>query len=194
MNGTLYDFHAAPLEALLGGPRLRRELLSLAQGKTLEVGAGTGFNFRYYPEGLEVIAIEPDAGMRKKARGRARWYANITVESADAESLPFADGTFDTVVVTLALCSVDDPEAALREVHRVLKPGGRVLLMEHVRKEAPVAGRVLDLLTPLWRRMSDGCHLNREPSRWIARSEFSVERYDRLWSGYGGRWVLKKKS
>lgn len=195
MNGSIYDFHAAPLEALIGGPRLRKELLSFAQGKTLEVGAGTGFNFRYYPNNLDVIAVEPDEGMRKKAVERARHHPNLAkliVGDSEAESLPYPDQTFDTVVATLALCSVDDPQAAVNEAYRVLKPQGRFLLMEHIRKGSPFAGKVLDWLTPGWKRMSGGCHLNRSPAQWIEKSPFKVERHEILWRGYGSSWVLRK--
>jgi ubiquinone/menaquinone biosynthesis C-methylase UbiE len=192
MNGSIYDFHAAPLETMIGGPRLRTELISQARGKVLEVGAGTGFNFKYYPEGVEVTAVEPDPGMRRRAVARARLNPRIRVGDSSAEQLPFPDQSFDTVVATLTFCTIDEPSRAAKEIFRVLKPTGHFLLMEHIRKPSPIAGKVLDWLTPAWKRLSDGCHLNREPAKWIAETPFRIERYDSLWKGYGGLWVLQK--
>lgn len=192
MNGALYDLHASPLEKYLGLHRIRAELLAQARGKTLEIGAGTGRNFDFYPPGLEVHAMEPDAGMRKRAERRVTRYPGAVLGDADAERLPFAEQSFDTAVATLALCSVDDLDASLREIHRVLKPGGRLLALEHVRKDAIVVGKIQDLLNPGWKRLSGGCHLNLRLAEGIARSAFKVERHETLWGGAGGTWVLFK--
>jgi ubiquinone/menaquinone biosynthesis C-methylase UbiE len=190
LNGALYDFLARPLEVPLGVPGLRRRLLSQARGRVLEIGAGTGANFGFYPPDATVTAVEPARRMRERAEQRARRDARFSVQDAEAEALPFGDGSFDTAVATLAFCSIDDPEKALREAHRVLKPGGKLLLLEHVRKDAPVAGKVLDALSPGWERFTGGCRLNRRLAELITASPFRVERHEPLWSGYGGLWVL----
>jgi ubiquinone/menaquinone biosynthesis C-methylase UbiE len=192
MNGSFYDLHASPVEKLLGMTRLRRELLSYARGKTLEVSTGTGRNFPLYPEGIEITAMEPDAGMRSSAELRASRRAGVTLGDAEAEALPFPDQSFDTVVATLALCSMDDPEAAIREAYRVLRPEGRLLLLEHIRMDSKVVGKIQDLFDPAWRKVTGGCHLNRRPADWIGRSAFRIEKHESLWGGAGGLWVLKR--
>lgn len=192
MWGALYDFHAIPLEAVIDGPRLRKRLLSHASGKVLEVGAGTGINFQYYPAGVEVTAVEPDESMRRQAIAKAKQYPHVHVGTASAEALPFPDASFDAVVATLTLCSVDDPQVAIREMTRVLKPQGHLLLLDHVRKNTPVAGKVLDWFTPGWKRLTGGCHLNRDPGEWIAQQPLQVERQDEVWKGYGSFRVLRK--
>jgi ubiquinone/menaquinone biosynthesis C-methylase UbiE len=192
MYGKIYDLFATPFEGPFGLKTMRRDLLSFAQGKTLEISAGTGFNFEYYPKGLEVVATEPHRSMREIATERAKVYPNISVESVEAEALPYPDESFDTVVATMALCSVDDPELALKEAYRVLKPQGKLLLIEHIRKDSLFAGKLLDLLTPGWRWLSGGCHLNRRPAQWIAKSKFRTEKKEAIWDGYGGLWVLLK--
>lgn len=141
----------------------RRDLLGRARGRTVELGSGTGLNLRYYPHDLDELTLtEPEAAMRIRlarrlvhGRGRAR------VVDASAERLPFADGTVDTVVSTLVLCTVADPDAALQEIERVLHPRGRLLFIEHVRSESPRLARWQDRLAGPWRRFAEGCHCNR---------------------------------
>ncbi|RMF22847.1 MAG: SAM-dependent methyltransferase, partial [Deltaproteobacteria bacterium] len=99
----------------------------------------------------------------------------IELERAGAEALPYSDGFFDTAVVTWVLCTIPDPEAALAEVRRVLKPGGVVLYAEHTRSRFPVASRLQDLLTPVWERMAGGCRLNREALTLISHAGFKLE-------------------
>jgi ubiquinone/menaquinone biosynthesis C-methylase UbiE len=113
----------------------RRALLAGARGRVLEVGAGTGLNLAFYPASLdELVLTEPDAAMRARLRRRvARRRPHATVAADRAEALPFADGSFDTVVCTLVLCTVPDPAAALAEFRRVLAPDGRLLFIEHLR-------------------------------------------------------------
>ncbi|HUP56245.1 MAG TPA: class I SAM-dependent methyltransferase [Bdellovibrionota bacterium] len=192
MKGVVYDLFAKPHEGPFGLIGLRKRLMSQARGKTLEVGAGTGFNFKYYSEGLEVIAVEPDESMRAEALKRARRFPWIQVTGAEAEALPYADESFDTAVATLAMCSVDDPGLAVREIHRVLRPGGRALFLDHVRGSGAVSGRVTDALTPPWRWISGGCRLNRVPGPWIESAGFKVIERETLWRGFGELWVLEK--
>jgi len=140
----------------------RRALVQQARGRVLEIGAGTGLNLRHYADDAELVLSEPDAAMaerlRRRVAGRRR---PATVVLAPAEALPFADGEFDTVVSTLVLCTVPDQAAALREIRRVLRPGGRLLFMEHIRSDSPRWARWQDRLNPPWRAFAEGCNCNR---------------------------------
>ncbi len=162
-TAAVYDLYDVPMD-VLGGVRGRRaRLLSAARGDVLEVGVGTGRNLDLYPEGVQLIGIDVSEGMLTKARARAarlgRSGAGLRI--ADAEHLPFPDDTFDTVVATCVFCSVDDPVRGLSEVARVVKPAGRVPLLEHVRPRNPLAAQVSDRLDPLLRRTL-GFHVTRD--------------------------------
>jgi len=158
----LYDRGLAATEAA-GLAARRAALLGGARGRVLELGAGTGLNLAHYPAGLtELVLTEPDAPMLARLRERAaRADVPATIVAAPAERLPFPDASFDTVVATLTLCTVADVPAALREVRRVLVPGGRLLFIEHVRAGDARAARHQDRLHPLWLRVGHGCHCNR---------------------------------
>ncbi|MGI9100466.1 MAG: class I SAM-dependent methyltransferase [Solirubrobacteraceae bacterium] len=158
----LYDRAVAASEAA-GLAERRRALLTHARGRVLELGAGTGLNLAHYPPGLEQLVLtEPEEPMLRRLRERAAaHHPPATVVAAPAERLPFADASFDTVSATLTLCTVDDLAAALREVRRVLAPGGRLLFLEHVRADDERLARRQDLLHPLWKRLAHGCHCNR---------------------------------
>lgn len=152
-----------------------------ANGKVLEIGSGTGLNFPYYQHAEKVVAIEPEPLMRNKSFHRAKEaVVPIEVIAADAEKLPFPDNTFDTVIGTLVLCTIPDPKRALEEVQRVCKPDGQILFFEHVRLQHPVWGSIQDWLTPLWKHLCDGCHLNRNSLELIKLVGFKVTRIDRL--------------
>jgi SAM-dependent methyltransferase len=142
---------------------LRRDLLGRASGRTVELGAGTGLNLRHYPDDLsELILTEPEAAMRARlARRLPRTQSQVRVLDASAERLPFADETVDTVVSTLVLCTVDAPDLALREIGRVLRPGGRLLFLEHVRSESSRLAYWQDRLAGPWHGLAEGCHCNR---------------------------------
>jgi SAM-dependent methyltransferase len=157
-----YDRAMAASEAA-GLADRRRRLLAGASGRVLELGAGTGLNLAHYPPGIEQLVLtEPEAPMLARLRERAAGHdPPATVVGAPAERLPAADASVDTVVTTLTLCTVDDLAAALREVHRVLAPGGRLLFLEHVRAGDERLARRQDLLAPLWLRVAHGCHCNR---------------------------------
>ena len=141
---ALYDRGLKATEEA-GLRQMRRELLAGAGGRVLELGAGTGVNLDLYPDAVEdLVMIEPDPHMAKRLRARlAESARSATVVEAPAERLPFEDDSFDTAVATLVLCTIPDPAAALAEAARVLKPGGQLLFVEHVRAEAPAwpAGR-----------------------------------------------------
>ena len=156
----------------------RRRLLAGARGAVLEIGGGTGANLAHYRDVDRVTIAEPDPFMRNRI-GPKLEDARVPVEvsAAGAEALPFPDGSFDTVVSTLVLCTVPDQEAALDEVRRVLRPGGRLLFIEHVRA-AGSAARWQDRLEPLWRRLLGGCHPNRDTIAAIEEAGFEIETFE----------------
>ena len=141
----------------------RRRLVEDARGEVLEVGAGTGFNFPYYRQATRVVALEPDEAMRRRARERApRAAVPVEVLSGFAEPLPFPDGSFDTVVFSLVLCSIPHPGRALAEAKRVLRPGGEIRFYEHVRSPDRATARWQDRIEKPWSVLGRGCHPNRD--------------------------------
>ena len=169
----------------LGMRARRRHLLGLARGRVLEIGAGTGLNLSHYPDEIdELVLVEPGQPMadrlehRRSKLGRAARIVN-----APAEALPFEDGSFDTVVSTLVLCTVADPARALAEVRRVLRPGGRLLFCEHVRSDSARAARWQDRLADAWAGFADGCRCNRDTLATIS-SQLDVATVERArWRG-----------
>jgi SAM-dependent methyltransferase len=170
----LYDRLVAGCDRAGFGER-RDRLVSALAGDILEIGAGTGLNVAHYRRARRVVALEPDARYVRRLRPRAG-AAAVAVEVVErrAESLGFADHSFDHVVTTLALCSVADLDAVLAEVHRVLRPDGALHFIEHVRGAGRLA-RWQDRLTPLQRRLADGCHLNRDVLAALERAGLHVE-------------------
>ncbi len=160
---AIYDRSLAATEEAGLGDR-RAALLAGASGRTLEIGAGTGVNLERYPDAVsELILTEPFEPMARRLRERvAAAGREATVVVAPAERLPVDDGSIDTVVVTLVLCTVGDLPATLDEVARVLKPGGRLLFIEHVRSEDAAVARRQDRLERPWRFVAHGCHPNRD--------------------------------
>ena len=157
---------------------LRKEIAGQASGVVLEVGAGNGLNFAFYDPGQveRVEAIEPDTAMLRYARERiATAEVPITLTQAPVEVLPFADETFDSAMATLVFCSVSDPAGGLREIWRILKPGGKLLLLEHVRSQGAIAGRIQDILVPVTTRLAGNCHWNRNTERTVAGAGFEIE-------------------
>jgi ubiquinone/menaquinone biosynthesis C-methylase UbiE len=192
MSGSLYDatwgrafafsYDFFFMRAERGGLRdLRRRALAEASGKTLEIGAGTGLNHDLYPAAVtELTLTEPFEPMARQLRENAADLAiPVDVVEAPAESLPFPDASFDTVALTLVLCTVPEPDRALAEIARVLKPGGWFLFLEHVRAEEPRLARWQDRLNPPWRLFGHGCNCNRDTLATIERSPLTVKRAER---------------
>lgn len=154
----------------------RRALLAGAHGRVLELGAGTGLNVALYPDGLEALVLsEPSPHMAQRLRSRlAAAGRDAEVVQAPAERLPLPDSSFDTVVATLVLCTVEDVAATLREVTRVLRPGGRLLFVEHVRSEDPARARWQDRLERPWGFFGAGCHPNRDTLAMLASSPLEL--------------------
>jgi len=160
---------------------IRRSVLATAAGRTLEVGAGSGLNHDLYPTAVtDLVLSEPFGPMadqlRKKATALDR---EVEVVQAPGESLPFPDASFDTVALTMVLCSAPDPEGVVAEAARVLRPGGRFLFLEHVRSPEPGLARWQDRLHGPWYLFGHGCHCNRDSLRTIESSPLEVERSDR---------------
>jgi ubiquinone/menaquinone biosynthesis C-methylase UbiE len=159
---------------------LRRGLLAEASGSVLEVGAGTGANLAHYNGKIEsLVFTEPEPAMIRRLQKKAREEAPLAkILRAPAEDLPFEDDTFDTVVSTLVLCGVDDQARALREIKRVLRPGGRLLFLEHVRSDDQALARFQDRMNWLNRLVVD-CDCNRPTLATIEATSFAVARLER---------------
>lgn len=154
----------------------RREVLATARGRTIDIGAGTGANLGLFPAEAEVVMAEPDPHMAKRLRRKlAGSGAGVELVEAGAEDLPFEDSSFDTAIFTLVLCTVPNPSAALAEAARVLKPGGQLLFVEHVRSEDPGVARWQDRLETPWRVFADGCHCNRDTVASIEASPLTLD-------------------
>ncbi len=175
---AIYDRMLAGTEKA-GLADMRAALLAQASGRTLELGAGTGANAAHYPAAVtEAVFTEPDPHMARRLRDKITESApafEYEVAETGAESLPFEDDSFDTVISTLVMCTVDDPERTVAEVARVLRPEGRLLVLEHVRD--PDEGRLSrwqDRLERPWGWMAAGCHPNRDTAATLKAAGFDV--------------------
>jgi len=165
--------------------RRRGELVAKAQGRTLEIGAGTGANVPYYPADVEeLILAEPFEPMRRRMeRKLTETGRSASTLDAPAEAIPLEEDSVDTVVSTLVLCTVDFPDVALGEVARVLRPGGQLLFIEHVRSHSPRMARWQDRLETPWRHFGAGCRCNRDTVTSITAAGFSTEHEEEQWKG-----------
>ncbi len=177
----VYKRLAAALERA-GGDEHRRRLLAGLDGRVLEVGAGHGINFPYYPDTVtEVVAVEPEPRLRADAERAARDApVDVTVLDGTAERLPVEADGFDAAVVSLVLCSVDDPPTAAAELARVVRPGGQLRVYEHVRSQQPGQARWQDRFDVLWPHLAGGCHTGRDTLATLRRAGFEVEEEDRF--------------
>ncbi|MER5626628.1 class I SAM-dependent methyltransferase [Streptosporangium sp. NPDC002544] len=161
----------------------REALLAGLSGKVIEVGAGNGLTFAHYPPAVtRVLAVEPEPCLRRLARANAgKALVPIDVVDGLADRLPGEDASFDAAVMSLVLCSLPDQGSALREVRRVLKPGGQLRFLEHVRADSPGMIRVQCLLdATIWPGLFGGCHTGRDTAAVIERSGFTLERLERF--------------
>jgi ubiquinone/menaquinone biosynthesis C-methylase UbiE len=175
----LYDAICALSEAT-GLARWRRWLVTGSRGRVLDLGCGTGRNLPLLPAGTRAVGLEPSWPSIERARHRAPQVAFVV---GRAEALPFRDAVFDTVLSGLAFCTVADPDRGLLEVRRVLRPDGRLRMLEHVRSTRPWKARLQDRLQPVWTWLAGGCHPNRETERAVEAAGFRIEEEGRRAKG-----------
>jgi ubiquinone/menaquinone biosynthesis C-methylase UbiE len=173
------------LGELAGVRRQRSALLANARGRVVELGAGTGLNIAHYPDGIaDLVLTEPDAAMRRRLARRLQRHGRVAqLVDAPAEHLPLADASVDTVVSTFVLCTVADPERTLSEIARVLRPGGQLLFVEHVRASSRLLAAWQDKLFQPWRHFAAGCCCNRPTADLMRACGFAVAADDVVWRG-----------
>ena len=154
----------------------RRRLVPTAHGRVLEIGIGSGLNLPFYGAAVEhIFGLDPSSQLLAMAERRARWmHGKVTLIEGAAEAIPLEDGAVDTVVMTWTLCSVAAPSTALCEIRRVLNPGGDLLFIEHGASPDPGVAKWQDRLTPFWKHISGGCHLNRDAALLLTSAGFNV--------------------
>lgn len=168
----------------------RKKLLSQVKGSVLEVGIGTGANLPYYPENISLTGIDFSPGMLRFARKKAEMLnISLALLEMDAQNMDFPDDTFDFVVTSCVYCSVPDPVAGLKEMRRVVKPDGKVLMLEHMRSENPAIGKAMDWLNPIFVRMI-GANINRRTLENIMKAGFVIEENEQLLGTIVRRMVL----
>ena len=164
--------------------RLRQKVVPQASGRVLEVGVGSGLNLSFYDPTrvTKVWALEPSPELRRMAKAAAA-AASVDVEviGLPAEEIPLEDASVDTVLITYTLCTIPDPARALRQMARVLAPGGRLIFCEHGAADDPQVRWWQDRLTPVWRRLGGGCHLNRQIPVLIEAAGFRIEVLDTMY-------------
>jgi ubiquinone/menaquinone biosynthesis C-methylase UbiE len=155
---------------------LRRKWIPAAEGKVLEVGIGSGLNIPFYSSGVSLTGLDPSLELQEYAREVAAG-ADIPVEfvAQGCEDLPFSNGHFDTAVVTWTFCTIPDPESALIEIRRVLKPNGKLIFVEHGKAKETAIAALQDRINPIWKHVAGGCHLNREPDLSILKHGFKFD-------------------
>jgi len=171
----LYDFMEAPIERLRLAAWRSRLRERITGSKALEVGVGTGKNLPYYPDGVNITAVDLSPRMLERARKKAaRLDLNVDLQEMDVQRLNFPENYFDMVFATFVFCSVPDPVAGLKELRRVCKPDGRLILLEHVRPENVLLGVVFDILNPLVVRMI-GANINRRTAESIRAAGWQIQ-------------------
>ena len=176
----IYDLFESPME-MRAFSKYRKKALSLAKGKVLEIGIGTGKNLPYYPGGVEVIGIDFSQGMLEKAEKRKKKLGldNVELLYMDAQNMEFDDNTFDTVVSTFVFCTVPDPIKGLKEAYRVLKPGGTAIFLEHMKSNSRLLNIPFYLMEPFIKTLL-GTSMLRETQKNIEKAGFKIEKVENL--------------
>jgi ubiquinone/menaquinone biosynthesis C-methylase UbiE len=191
-EASTYDRDADRSERWLLGTDHRPWACSRAVGRTLEVAIGTGLNLSHYPSGVHLTGVDLTPEMLALARRRsADLGMSVPLTEGDAQALPLADATFDTVICTYAMCSVPDERATLNEMWRVLKPGGRLILVDHIRSSVPPLYWLQRLMELAPSRNRD--ELTRRPREHVEAAGFTIEESDRLRAGVVERLVARKR-
>ncbi|MBT8215103.1 MAG: class I SAM-dependent methyltransferase, partial [Acidimicrobiia bacterium] len=181
-----YDTFLWPGERL-GMAAQRDRLVGGLVGRVLEVAVGTGLNLPHYPATVSLDAVEIDPHMLRRARRRVpQAICEVRLHEADVHRLPFRDGTFDHVVVSLALCTIPDPVEALGEMARVIKPGGDLRLLEHVRSASPGRSRWQGRIAPVWSRVAGGCRIDQDTESVLAAAGYTI---NDIWRSNGGGMI-----
>lgn len=189
MADNWYERHILPylLDFACGMKTVRRQrekVVPFAQGRILEVGIGTGLNLEYYDKSKvrEIVGLDPGMQFHRLARKRiARAGLDVELVGFSAEELPFADASFDSVLVTYTLCSISDPVAALKQMRRVLAPNGRLIFCEHGRAPDEDVRRWQARLQPHWRKIAGGCHLDRDVPMLLNESGFRCDQIQTMY-------------
>lgn len=177
----IYDYMEKPME-MMGLKSWRTDIMKELSGNVLEVGVGTGKNIEFYPQGVKVTAIDFSEGMLKRARIKAEILGKaVTLIQMDAEKMEFPDNTFDTVFTTCVFCSVPDPIQGLKEIRRVCKPGGKILMLEHVRSEKRLLGIIMDIMNPIIVN-TYGANINRKTIDNISIAGFTEVKDENLFN------------
>lgn len=171
----IYDIIEKPMESMLG-EKWRGKLIEEIEGKKiLEVGIGTGKNIPYYPKDIDVIGIDFSENMVQRANERANSYPNVDIIQMDAQNMTFEDNMFDTVITSCVFCSVPDPIKGLKEIKRVCKPNGKIIMLEHMRSEDKIIGKAMDIINPIplyiW-----GANINRKTMENLQRAGYSEDK------------------
>lgn len=182
-NALFYDLMTCLFERWGSSPRIKKAMVSQVKGQVLEVGIGTGNSIRYYPSGLNIAAIDISSKMLARAQKKGAAYpGTLRLELMDVEKLGFRDNSFDTVVATCVFCSVPDPVAGLKEVARVLKPGGRLLMFEHVLSKNKVVAWIMNAINPLFSWLF-GPNINRDAAKNVSRAGLQLLKDEAVMAG-----------
>jgi SAM-dependent methyltransferase len=184
----LYDLYMGMVDRF-GFGRWRRWVVSGARGRTLEIGCGTGRNLPLYDTSVSVVGLELDFLLLRSARKKAQ---DVHLVVGSAESLPFRDGAFDTVVSSLVFCSLREPERGLAEVGRVLGRDGELRMLEHVRSDVHAVSVLQDVAQPAWTLITGGCHPNRDTEGTLRRVGFAIDPGSRRANGTMRRFVARR--
>ncbi len=182
-NAGVYDLMSMPMEHMIGFKKARAKLFEGLKGKILELGVGTGRNIPYYPDDVSVVAIDISKNMISKAEDKAeRLSRDVSFEVADVEELPFEDESFDAVVATGVFCCVPDQIRGFKEAKRVLKKGGKIILLEHVRP-AGLLGNIFDILDPIVSNIM-GPHINKRTIESIKEAGLTIIKEENVFSDW----------